>query len=307
MQETLVRAWRSYGEFEGRSSLRTWLYRIATNACLRAHREPRPAAAALGPGRPGRDPDAPLAAARPEIRWLEPIPDALFAARARRPGGRSRCPGQSVRLALVAALQYLPGRQRAVLILRDVLAGGRPRSPTCSGSPRPRRTACCSGPGRGCGRRPRPGRDPRAGPRRPSGRCSTGTPRRSRTPTSAALSELLREDAVLEMPPQPTWFAGRERGRAVPGRPGAHRAGPVRMSRPPPTASPRSPPTCAATTACYRAHAIQVLTFRSGHQPGRLVQRRGPARRLRAAAGAGPGRLSGVSRNGLLLAIRLLV
>ena len=120
VQETMIRAWRSYGEFEGRSSLRTWLYRIATNACLRAlensSRRPLPS----GLGAPGEDPDAPLAVARPEVPWLQPIPDALVSAGPADPADivASR---QSVRLALIAALQYLPARQRAVLILRDVL------------------------------------------------------------------------------------------------------------------------------------------------------------------------------------------
>src|SRR5690348_13329178 len=121
LQETMIRAWRSYGEFEGRASLRTWLYRIATNACLRAlensSRRPLPS----GLGGPNEYPEAPLAAARPEVPWLQPIPDALVSAGSADPAEivASR---QSMRLALIAALQYLPARQRAVLILRDVLA-----------------------------------------------------------------------------------------------------------------------------------------------------------------------------------------
>src|ERR1700731_268614 len=74
VQETLLRAWRGYDGFEGRSSMRTWLYRIATNACLRAletrGRRPLPS----GLGAPVEDPDAPLAGARPELPWLQPIP-----------------------------------------------------------------------------------------------------------------------------------------------------------------------------------------------------------------------------------------
>jgi RNA polymerase sigma-70 factor (ECF subfamily) len=77
LQETLLRAWRSYDEFEGRSSLRTWLYRIATNSCLRAletrSRRPLPS----GLGGPAEDPGRPLAADRTEIAWLQPIPDML--------------------------------------------------------------------------------------------------------------------------------------------------------------------------------------------------------------------------------------
>ena len=74
VQETLVRAWRSYSDFQGRSSLRTWLYRIATNACLRAieNRARRPLPSGLSG--PGEDPDGPLAPVMPEVRWLQPLP-----------------------------------------------------------------------------------------------------------------------------------------------------------------------------------------------------------------------------------------
>src|SRR5487761_1265651 len=78
VQETMIRAWRSYGDFEGRASLRTWLYRIATNACLRAleNRSRRPLPSGLGG--PAEDPEAPVGAALREVPWLQPIPDALF-------------------------------------------------------------------------------------------------------------------------------------------------------------------------------------------------------------------------------------
>src|SRR6204780_437229 len=76
VQETMIRAWRSYGDFEGRASLRTWLYRIATNACLRAlennSRRPLPA----GRAGPRESPEAPLSANRAEVPWLQPIPEA---------------------------------------------------------------------------------------------------------------------------------------------------------------------------------------------------------------------------------------
>jgi len=116
VQETYLRAWKGFDRFEGRSSLRTWLHRIATTACLTAldKRRRRPLPTGLG------GPSAPEGelAERPEVPWLEPVPDALVGADD--PGavvGRR----ESVRLALVAALQYLPAKQRAVLILRDVL------------------------------------------------------------------------------------------------------------------------------------------------------------------------------------------
>jgi len=140
VQETLIRAWRSYDDFEGRASLRTWLYRIATNACLRAleNRSRRPLPSGLGA--PSGSPDGPLAGGR-EVPWLEPIPDARTQAGPADPASvvASRT---GLRLAFVAALQYLPARQRAVLILRDVLQwraapGPRPawrlQAPACRG------------------------------------------------------------------------------------------------------------------------------------------------------------------------------
>jgi RNA polymerase sigma-70 factor (ECF subfamily) len=116
VQETYVRAWRSYDKFEGRSSMRTWLHRIATNACLNAlesrSRRPLP----IGLGAPNSDPGDPLVADR-EVPWLEPLPDDMVATDpASVVAGR-----ESIRLAVIAAMQYLPPRQRAVLILRDVL------------------------------------------------------------------------------------------------------------------------------------------------------------------------------------------
>ena len=119
VQETYLRAWRSYHGFEGRSSLRTWLYRIATNACLTAlesrNRRPLP----TGLGNPSADPADPLVE-QTEVPWLEPVPDAMAGVSASDPAAivASR---ESVRLALVAALQNLPPRQRAVLVLREVL------------------------------------------------------------------------------------------------------------------------------------------------------------------------------------------
>jgi RNA polymerase sigma-70 factor (ECF subfamily) len=117
VQETLLRAWRAYDRFEGKSSVRTWLHRIATNTCLSAlegrQRRPLP----TGLGGPSSDPTAELVE-RHEVPWLQPLPDltddsadpsVIVSAR------------ESVRLAFVAALQHLPARQRAVLLLRDVL------------------------------------------------------------------------------------------------------------------------------------------------------------------------------------------
>ena len=119
VQETYLRAWRSFGGFEGRSSVRTWLYRIATNACLtaleRRGRRPMPS----GLAGPAADPDAALAPA-PEVPWLQPVPDALLAGAGEDPASAVAARA-GIRLALVAAQQHLPARQRAMLILRDVL------------------------------------------------------------------------------------------------------------------------------------------------------------------------------------------
>ena len=121
VQETYVRAWRAWEAFEHRSSVRSWPYRIATNACLSAlqHRSRRVLPSGLGA--PGDDPDMPLVQAAAGTLWLQPFPTAQLA-------GDSADPAEivasrsSLRLALIASLQYLPARQRAVLILRDVLA-----------------------------------------------------------------------------------------------------------------------------------------------------------------------------------------
>lgn len=121
VQETYLRAWRSYAGFEGRSSLRTWLYRIATNACLNALQHSSRRMLPSGLGAPSDDPHASIGPAGPEIAWLQPIPNALVDPETADPAAIATA-RESVRLALVASLQYLPPRQRAVLILRDVLA-----------------------------------------------------------------------------------------------------------------------------------------------------------------------------------------
>lgn len=118
VQETYLRAWKSYEGFQGQSSVRTWLYRIATNASLTAldGRKRRPLPSGLGA--PASDPTGDIAQ-HPEITWLEPLPDA--------PHDDPSDPSviaesrESVRLAFVAALQHLSARQRAVLVLREVL------------------------------------------------------------------------------------------------------------------------------------------------------------------------------------------
>ncbi|CAL9393528.1 ECF RNA polymerase sigma factor SigG [Nocardiopsis dassonvillei] len=117
VQETYLRAWKAYDRFEGRSSLRTWLHRIATTACLTALERRRRRPLPTGLGGPAADPSAELADGA-EVPWLEPVPDSLVGAD---DPGTVVAARTGVRLALVAALQYLQPRQRAVLVLRDVL------------------------------------------------------------------------------------------------------------------------------------------------------------------------------------------
>ena len=205
VQETYLNAWRSYATFEGRSSLRTWLYRIATHACLKAlergKRRPLPS----GLHAPNVEP----ADAGGEIAWLQPIPDVLFVAEPDDPAAVAEA-RESTRLALVAALQHLSPRQRAVLILRDVLgwraaeaaelldttpaavnsALQRARVRLAEASPTPDNLGELS--------------DPEL--RSLLDRYADAVARAD----LAALTELLVEDATWEMPPEPEWYRGRE-------------------------------------------------------------------------------------------------
>jgi RNA polymerase sigma-70 factor (ECF subfamily) len=118
VQETLIRAWRSFDRFEGRAALRSWLYRIATNVCLDMlnGRERRARPMDLGPA--GEPLEANLNTL-PETTWIQPIPDGLVAAEG--DPADVAVARETIRLAFVAALQHLPPRQRAVLILCEVL------------------------------------------------------------------------------------------------------------------------------------------------------------------------------------------
>lgn len=223
VQETYLRAWRSYDRFEGRSSLRTWLYRIATRACLTAleSRNKRPLPTALG--EPSSDPEGALIES-PEVPWLEPMPGGGV-------GGEESDPAtlvtsrQSMRLALIAALQHLPPRQRAVLVLRDVLAWRAAEvaelldtTTTAVNSILQRARATLE--------QVAPAEDQVAEPttveqRELLGRYVTAFEEKD----IAAIVELLTSDAVWEMPPYTGWYHGAENiGRLIatrcPGGPG---------------------------------------------------------------------------------------
>lgn len=120
VQETLLRAWRSFDRFEGRAAIRSWLYRITTNVCLDMlnGKKNRATPMDLGPAR-SADP-ANLGDPLPEITWIEPIPDRRVVPADSDPAAVAEM-RETIRLAFVAALQHLPPKQRAVLILREVL------------------------------------------------------------------------------------------------------------------------------------------------------------------------------------------
>jgi RNA polymerase sigma-70 factor (TIGR02960 family) len=117
LQETLTAAWRGLGGFQGRASIRTWLYRIATSQCLNMLRSARRRPAVVAPV---LDVEPPEPTRRGEVVWLEPYPDVLLADPSGSPESRYAA-REAISLAFVTALQLLPPRQRAVLILRDVL------------------------------------------------------------------------------------------------------------------------------------------------------------------------------------------
>jgi RNA polymerase sigma-70 factor (ECF subfamily) len=257
VQETYLRAWRSFDGFEARSSLRTWLYRIATNACLTAveRRGRRPLPSDLGdPGEPGQR----LAPAQPEIGWLQPIPDALLPAAADPAvlvAARS-----SVRLALVAALQYLPPRQRVVLILRDVLAWRAVEVADLLGTT-PAAVHSTLQRARYQLARAAPTEVETSEPVEPEGRALLDRYVAAFEDADiTALMQLLREDVVWEMPPFMAWFAGREAvGRFISaqvfGSPGTWK-----LVRADANGHPALAAYLRGPDGIHHAHAIQVLT-----------------------------------------------
>lgn len=119
VQETLVRAWKAADRFEGRSSVRSWLYRIATNVCIDMHRAPQRRARPMELG-PSSSAAEGVLKPHPENTWVQPIADSQVLPESGDPA-EIAAQRDSIRLAFVAALQHLPARQRAVLILREVL------------------------------------------------------------------------------------------------------------------------------------------------------------------------------------------
>jgi RNA polymerase sigma-70 factor, ECF subfamily len=207
VQETLLRAWRGLERFEGRAALRSWLYRIATNVCLDMlegrNRRARPMD--LGPAR------APVESnlnTLPEANWLQPIPDSLLAAEG--DPAELAVTRESIRLAFVAALQHLPPRQRAALILCEVLRWkakevaellGMSVASVNSALQRARATLQSSG----------VSSDDAAPPMdAPRQELLARYVRAFESYDITALTALIKEDARQSMPPYDLWLSGRE-------------------------------------------------------------------------------------------------
>ena len=210
VQETMLRAWRFAGGYdESRGSIRTWLYRIATNACLSFLEGRQRRVLPVDLTGPSLLPDIAKVEQHLEIPWLEPFPDALI------PSGDPATvveARESIRLAFIAALQHLPPRQRAVLILRDVLAMPAAEvaalleitvASVTSALQRARAQVAAASPSADG-----------AGLVQPSDTESQDLLDRYTAAFTSmdveALKRTLREDALLQMPPFPEWFLGRD-------------------------------------------------------------------------------------------------
>jgi RNA polymerase sigma-70 factor, ECF subfamily len=258
VQETYLRAWRSYAGFEGRSSVRTWLYQIATNACMtalqRAARRPLPS----GLGQPGER--EPAQEADAPVTWLQPIPDALVTPESADPAAVvvSR---ESLRLALIASLQHLPARQRAALILRDVLAFSADESAVILGTTTVAVKSSLQR-ARARIRQASPTAEQVTDPSEPQAQAVLDRYITAfENADAAALKRLLREDAALELPPSPVWYAGD--GAVQTAVAGLGSAGDWRMI---PTAANGQPAAAAyhrGADGAYVAYGIVVLTTTS--------------------------------------------
>ena len=256
VQETYLRGWRGYPAFEERAALRTWLYRIATTACLRALENRARRVLPAGLGDSSIDPDVSLDGYAGAHQWLEPIPDALMfetpetAVTAR----------QSVRLAVMTALQELPARQRAVLILRDVVQFSaaevaelletttaavnsslqRARARLAEISPTEENAV-----------------EPDDAERRDllDRYCAA-----FENADMAALTELLQADVKLEMPPLPMWITGRDTVMRFLAVRAFTKAGDIVMVSTAANAQPAVAEYRRSADGVLRAHSIHVLT-----------------------------------------------
>jgi RNA polymerase sigma-70 factor, ECF subfamily len=211
LQDALLSAWRGLSGFEGRSSIRTWLYRIATNACLKAI-ERRPKRVLPVDFGPAADPHDGLAEPLAESVWVEPFPDDGLSAEPAGPEARYE-QREAVELAFIAALQHLPARQRAVLILRDVLGfSGDEVADALETTPASVYSLL---------QRAHRSVDERLPERSQQATLRSLDDKRIERLVAdyvdawergdvAAVAAMLTDDAVMEMPPIPSWYRGRE-------------------------------------------------------------------------------------------------
>ena len=225
LQETLLRAWRNLTRFEGRSTLRSWLYTIATNVCLRMiERRPR-RVLPLDYGPPA-DPHDPLGEPLVESTWIEPYPDDRLGLQEGPAGPEARYEQrESIELSFIAALQHLPPRQRAVLILRDVLGfSGSEVGEALETTPAAVYSALQRA--HSVVDRHLPDRSQQAtlrslGDEQLGGIVSRYVEAWEQGDVDAIVA-MLTEEATLAMPPTPTWYRGRDAVAA------ALRVGPLR-------------------------------------------------------------------------------
>lgn len=255
VQETYVRAWRAYDRFEGRASLRQWLYRIATSACLTAldHRSRR--VLPTGLGAPANDLSGPFPVpAGTEAAWIQPLPEPLANDPAAIVASRD-----SVRLAFIAALQHLSAKQRAVLILRDVMDWHAAEvaelldTTTVAVNSALRRA-------RSQMEKAAPSQSELTEPDDPRSRALLHQYTAAfENADVAGLLRLLRDDVVFEMPPQPAWFDGRD---SVIGFLAANVLGGRPFAMVPTSANgqPAAAGYLRGDDGVWRAHALQVLT-----------------------------------------------
>jgi RNA polymerase sigma-70 factor (ECF subfamily) len=259
VQETYLRAWRGYDRFEGRASLRTWLYRIATRACFTAlaNRERRVLPSGLGAA--SNDPGLPRGVRLDTVQWLQPVPDALLADHPSDPATIVDL-REGTRLAFVAALQHLPARQRAALLLQDVLgapagevAGALGTSPAATNSALQRARAALA--------KLAPSSDEVGY----DGTVEAQTLDRYLAAFArrdiGALTDLLRADVELEMPPNPEWFCGRENVAAFFDR-RALRSHVHHVAAGRANGYPAAATYLQQADGSYRAHGIQVIEIR---------------------------------------------
>jgi RNA polymerase sigma-70 factor (ECF subfamily) len=266
VHETYLRAWRSFDRFEGRSSLRTWLYQIATNACLTALRHSSRRQLPSGLGGPGDDPGLRRGGgASGEISWLQPMPDTLVAPASGDPAAIA-ISRESLRLALIASLQYLPPRQRAVLLLRDVLAFP---AADVAGMLDTTTAAVKSALQRARARLEHiaPTPDQVTEPAEPDARALLDQYIAAfENADAAALQRLLRADATLELPPSAVWYTGDDAAATAVaglGSPGEWRMVPATANGQPAAATYRR-----GRDGVYRAYGVVVLTASSAGSAG---------------------------------------